>query len=55
MLKFILNFILFGFIFFLIAKYFPDAFDRLVEWVDIAWNYIVNLFEKLVEKINDGA
>lgn len=42
MLRFIFNFILFGLLFFVIYKFFPDAFSTLVVWVG-------NVYDTLAE------
>lgn len=53
MFRFIGNFVLFGFIFFLLSHYFPDAFATLVGWVEAAWDFVVNVFQQLVDKFNE--
>lgn len=39
-MKFIWNFIFFGFLIFLISKFLPDAFNTLVSWVNVAYDWI---------------
>ena len=51
MLRFILNFILFGILFYLIYVYFPDTFLTLVSWADQIYTFFKELFIQLYEKM----
>ena len=50
-MRFIWNFILFGVVFFLIHKFFPEAFNTLVSWVDHGYEWVVQAVTALVAKI----
>ncbi len=49
-MRFILNFIFFGVLFFLIHMFFPDAFNTLVGWADKIYIFFKDLFMSLYEK-----
>ncbi len=51
MLRFILNFIFYGAIFFLIWKFQPDWIDAMRSWADAAYDIVVDLVSLAVEKI----
>jgi hypothetical protein len=51
-MRFILNFIFFGLIFFLIYLYFPEAFATLVSWASQVWDFIVKIFKIVIDKLN---
>lgn len=51
-MRFIFNFIFFGLLFFIIWKFFPDAFNTLVGWVTNLYDYLDHLVRSLVEKVN---
>lgn len=53
MLRFILNFILFGILFYLIWRFFPEAFDKLVSWAGDVFDFVKNLFTSTVEKLQE--
>ena len=50
-MRFIFNFIFFGFLFFLIWHFFPDAFNKLVSWADQAFIWLSNVITQLLEKV----
>ncbi len=50
-MKFVFNFIFYGVIFFLIWRYFPEAFNTLVSWVNGLWDFIVDLVVSIVAKV----
>ena len=50
-MRFILNFFFFGFIFYLIYVYFPEAFHTLVSWAQGVLNFLKELFVTIGEKI----
>ena len=50
MIRFIINFFLFGFLFFLIYTYFPDAFVAMYNWANEFFMWMKNLFETHVTK-----
>jgi len=49
-MRFILNFFIFGFIFFLISVYFPEAFKTLVGWAEAAFTFVVDGLSSLFSK-----
>ncbi len=49
-MRFILNFFLFGFIFFLIWYYFPEAFKTLVGWAEQVWTFILDAVHSVFSK-----
>jgi hypothetical protein len=51
-MKFIFNFVFFGILFYLIWLYFPDAFTTLVSWAGKTFDFLKNLIQNLIEKIN---
>jgi len=53
MLRFILNFIFFGVIFFLIWKFQPSWIDAMRSWAEQAYNIVVNLGSKAVDQLKD--
>lgn len=44
MLRFIMNFILFGILFYLIWMFFPEAFEKLVGWANELYAWATGLF-----------
>lgn len=52
MFRFIFNFFLFGAIFFLIWRFFPQAFETLFIWANSAWDFLVDLFNQLMDKVD---
>lgn len=53
MMRFIANFILFGILFYLIWRFFPEAFETLVAWAGKVFDFVRDLFTSTVEKINE--
>lgn len=51
-MRFILNFFIFGFIFFLIYLFFPEAFQTLVSWAQSTYNFFHDLFVSASEKFH---
>lgn len=51
-MRFILNFIFFGILFYLIYIYFPDAFHTLVSWVSKIYDFFKEL---IIEAYNRSA
>lgn len=51
-MRFILNFFFFGFIFFLIYVYFPDAFHTLASWAQSFFNLLKDFLTSLGDKIH---
>jgi hypothetical protein len=47
MLRFIINFILFGILFYLIYLFFPEAFATLVTWANKSYEFLKDLFISL--------
>lgn len=54
MVKFIINFIVFGIIFFLIHRYIPTVFDQLVSWLNQGYDFLVGLVMQLVDKLHQS-
>lgn len=55
MIRFIFNFFLFGAIFYLIWRFFPQAFDTLISWADIAYDFFADLYQQLMDKVSQHA
>lgn len=53
-MRFILNFIFFGILFYLIYLFFPDAFHTLVSWADHIVNWFKDMFTMLSEKYHSS-
>lgn len=51
-MKFILNFFLFGIIFFLISIYFPEAFQTLVSWAQNSYDFVYTGIQTIIEKLS---
>lgn len=51
-MRFIINFFLFGFIFFLIWHFFPEAFSTLVSWAQTVFDFFRDLFSNVREKVD---
>jgi hypothetical protein len=51
MVRFIINFFLFGFLFYLIWHFFPGAFTTLVSWADSVFEFVKNFVVMLWNKI----
>lgn len=47
-MKFIVNFIIFGLIFYGIYVFFPTAFETLVSWAEAVFNFVEGLYQKIV-------
>ena len=52
-MRFILNFIFFGVLFYLIYLAFPDAFFTMVSWADKVAQFIHDLYMQLADKVHD--
>ena len=52
-MRFILNFIFYGILFYLIYLVFPDAFFTMVSWAHGITEFIKELYLQLVEKIRE--
>ena len=50
MIRFLINFLLFGLLFYSIYHFFPDAFGTLVNWVQQIFEFIREMVLWLVEK-----
>jgi hypothetical protein len=53
-MRFILNFIFFGILFFLIWHYFPEVFQTLVSWAEGLFNFVRELITWIVQKTGMG-
>jgi len=51
-MRFIINFFLFGFIFFLIWHFFPEAFTTLVSWAETVFDFFRDLSSNVREKVD---
>lgn len=49
-MRFILNFIFFGLLFYLIYLFFPDAFNTLVSWANNTYDFLRDIVLKISEK-----
>ena len=54
-MRFILNFIFFGIIFFLIWHYMPETFQTLVSWMNKAFLFVQDLITWGIQKAGIGA
>lgn len=52
MIRFILNFIFFGVLFYAIAHFFPDAFQKLVSWAESIYQFFVDLSYRMTDWLN---
>lgn len=50
-MRFILNFFLFGLLFYLIYLFFPEAFATLLSWANSVYEYLRDLFLNLSGKM----
>ena len=50
MFRFLINFFLFGMLFFIIHRYLPDTFNTLVIWVNHIFDFIANVVLWMVDK-----
>lgn len=51
MLRFFVNFFLFGLLFFIIHRYLPDTFNTLVVWIDHIFDFLAHIVLWAVDKI----
>jgi len=49
-MRFIINFFLFGFIFYLISVFFPDAFHTLVSWAEHVYVFLKGWWMELMHR-----
>lgn len=53
-MRFILSFFLFGFLFYLIYVFFPEAFSTLVSWAEYVYVFFhdlfINVYDRFYEK-----
>jgi hypothetical protein len=54
-MRFILNFIFFGILFYLIWMFFPEAFTTLVSWANHIVAFFRDLFMGITEKVQHHA
>lgn len=50
-MRFILNFIFFGILFFLIYLYFPEAFQTLVSWANSVYEFFRDIILSISDKL----
>lgn len=55
MLRFFLNFIFFGVLFYAIHLFFPDAFQTLVSWAGSIYDFIVQIGTAIVNWVTQTA
>lgn len=55
LIRFILNFILFGALFYLIWHFFPDAFTMLVSWVKVLVEFVQQLLTDLFNRLSNSS
>lgn len=53
-MRFILNFIFFGLLFYLLWVYFPEAFKTLVQWASAVFNYLQHLFQNVINSVHSS-
>lgn len=53
-MRFILNFFLFGFLFYLIYIFFPEAFQTLSSWAAHVYDYCRQLVQYVMDKVGSG-
>lgn len=51
-MRFILNFIIFGIIYYIIYLFFPDAFHTLVSWADKTYEFFRDLVLQVAGKVH---
>ncbi len=51
-MRFIFNFIFFGLIFYALWFFFPEAFAKLVDGAGAVFNFIKDLVNSLIDKLN---
>ncbi len=49
-MRFIINFFIFGLIFYCIWYFFPGAFATLVSWATAVFDFVKNIFQGISEK-----
>lgn len=52
-MRFILNFFLFGILFYLIYIFFPEAFNTLVSWAGAVYGFFHDIIMGIVEKVQE--
>jgi hypothetical protein len=52
-MRFIINFFIFGFIFYLIYIFFPDAFQTLTSWAGHVYDFFRGIVQMIVERYNE--
>ncbi len=50
-MRFIIEFFLFGFLFFLLWHFFPEAFATLVSWAQAVYDFFANLFAQVGNRV----
>lgn len=53
MVRFILNFIFFGVLFYAISLFFPDAFQTLVSWAGKVYTFIVDIVVAIIDWVSE--
>lgn len=51
-MRFLINFFIFGFIFFLIYLFFPEAFATLVSWAQRVYDFFHDIVMRIQERWN---
>lgn len=52
-MRFILNFIFYGILFYCIWYFFPDAFAKLITWAGATFDFLKNLVTEISNKFKD--
>ncbi|MBA2368658.1 MAG: hypothetical protein H0V82_06505 [Candidatus Protochlamydia sp.] len=52
--RFLLNFFLFGLLFFLIYTFLPDTFSTLAEWAGKAYDFLREIYLQIAGKISSS-
>lgn len=50
-MRFIINFFLFGFLFYLISVFFPEAFQTLVSWAAHVYTFLSDMIHNISDKL----
>lgn len=50
-MRFILNFFIFGFLFYLLWMFFPEVFNTLVSWANGAFEFLKEIFNRIRDSI----
>lgn len=54
-MRLLINFFLYGMLFYLLWRYFPDGFHTLVNWADQLFNFLYDLFHSTFKSSSSAA